>query len=124
MSSNRIFVAATSLALMLGVPAWASNGHGNDNHQDEAHGQGNGAAHGKKKGWKGCDLPPGQAKKHGCYAPVVAPPPPPPPPPVHTYVVAPPPPPVVHVHVVTPPPPPPPPPANGVQIHVDAVIHP
>lgn len=23
--------------------------------------------HGRKAGWRGCDLPPGQAKKYGCY---------------------------------------------------------
>ncbi len=118
MSSQRILFTAISALLMLGVPAWAGDhgeghGEGHGKHEGEHHG----AYHGKKKGWRGCNLPPGQAKKHGCYVGAAVPPPPPPP----TYVVAPPP--VVHVQVA-PLPPPPPPPANGVQIHVDAVIHP
>ncbi len=30
-------------------------------------GRPHGWSHGRKVGWGGCDLPPGLAKKHGCY---------------------------------------------------------
>jgi hypothetical protein len=48
--------------------------HGRDHHSAEhrehhyrrTHGDPPGWEHGEKKGWRDCDLPPGQAKKHGC----------------------------------------------------------
>jgi hypothetical protein len=134
MSSKRFFITAVSAVLMLGVSAWAGDhdgdephGHGHEYHEHHGDVHGHpGAAHGQKRGWRGCDLPPGQAKKYGCVAPVhtivVAPPPPAhvvvvaPPPPPHVVVVVPQPP-SVHVRVALPPPP-------AVSLHVDAVIHP
>ncbi len=35
---------------------------------DDDDGRPPGWSRGRKVGWGGCDLPPGQAKKHGCYA--------------------------------------------------------
>lgn len=34
---------------------------------DDDDGRPPGWSHGRKVGWRGCDLPPGQAKKQGCY---------------------------------------------------------
>ena len=127
MSSKGFLIAVVSAGLMLGVPAWAGDhdgdephGHGHEYHEHENHGH---EMHGKKRGWRGCNLPPGQAKKYGCGVPVHAvPPPPPPPPPTRVMVVAPPPPPPPSRVIVVAPLPPPP--AAGVQVHVEAVIHP
>ncbi len=45
------------------------NGHdhyrGHD--YDDRDGRPPGWSRGRKVGWRGCDLPPGQAKKYGCY---------------------------------------------------------
>src|SRR4051794_7269419 len=40
--------------------------HGHDRDHDRDH-RPAGWDKGKKKGWGDCDVPPGQAKKHGCY---------------------------------------------------------
>ncbi len=132
MSLNKVLITAVSAVLMLGVSAWAADHDGDEEHGHEYHEHhGNshehpGVAHGEKRGWHGCDLPPGQAKKYGCGVPVhavIAPPPPvhvvvvaPPPPPPIVVVVAPPPP-SVRIHVALPPPP-------SVSLHVEAGIHP
>jgi hypothetical protein len=51
------------LLVLTVVPAMA-NDHGRRDRDDDPPGW----SHGRKAGWGNCDLPPGQAKKHGCYA--------------------------------------------------------
>ena len=41
--------------------------HDRDHHLRRTHADPPGWSHGKKKGWGGCDVPPGQAKKVGCH---------------------------------------------------------
>lgn len=40
--------------------------HHREHHYRRTNGDPPGWEHGKKKGWGDCDVPPGQAKKHGC----------------------------------------------------------
>jgi hypothetical protein len=127
MSFKGFLTGTLSAVLMLGVSAWAAGDepHGHEHHVQEHHGDVHvheaHVVHGEKRGWRGCNLPPGQAKRYGCGVPVHAIVPPPPPPPAHVVVVAPPPPHVsAHIVVTTPALPPPP----SVSLHVEAGIHP
>ncbi len=49
-----------------GVRVVVRQGYGFDNYAPA--GRPPGWDRGRKVGWRGCDLPPGQAKKYGCYA--------------------------------------------------------
>lgn len=50
------------LLVLTAAPAFAQ-GHGRHGRYDDPPGW----SHGRKAGWGNCDLPPGLAKKHGCY---------------------------------------------------------
>jgi hypothetical protein len=82
---KKLIAGATVIACMLmGTAAFAKD-HDRDDHKgqgpqhrnvrwDRHHDRDHDRDHrpagwdkGKKKGWGDCDLPPGQAKKHGCY---------------------------------------------------------
>ena len=92
MTKRLLVILTLGAALGLGTPALQAdhgnghkNGHGNK-HSDDDDDQGwqrhegyeyrtygdrderpRGWSHGKKTGWGNCGLPPGQAKKSGCY---------------------------------------------------------
>jgi hypothetical protein len=78
---KKLIASATVLACMLMGGAAFAKDHDRDDHKgkgpqhrnvrwDRDHDRDHRPAgwdKGKKKGWGDCDLPPGQAKKHGCY---------------------------------------------------------
>ncbi len=51
-----------SLLVLTVAPALADDRGHRGRHNDPP-----GWSHGRKAGWRNCDLPPGLAKKHGCY---------------------------------------------------------
>jgi hypothetical protein len=52
------------ISVVVGDPGYG--GYRRYGYEDYGNGRPRGWDRGRKKGWRGCDLPPGQAKKYGC----------------------------------------------------------
>lgn len=54
------------ITVVVGDPGYG--GYRRYGYEDYGNGRPRGWDRGRKKGWRGCDLPPGQAKKYGCHS--------------------------------------------------------